>query len=227
MGSTRFLLVKRRSRQERRYRGVGAVPRLSRQLPTPAWGRGAEDALIFSRLCARTSAIASRVSPCPLAPGTSAQYPIYHGPCCSTIAVNSCAYLYSAGGRLEPDLGNAAIRVSMPPDVPVMKRTASLAGAAAAEIIAIASFALVFLRGSRFSRALHPVPASPSALLISGMAQGRGSSILQRSTGFQELPGPRPRFARSGCPCLKAPGTGSRDSGRNAQRPWLCLPAPA
>ncbi len=31
----------------------------------------------------------SRDLPWPFAPGTSAQYPIYHGPSCSTIAVNS------------------------------------------------------------------------------------------------------------------------------------------
>ena len=50
-----------------------------------------------SRLCTRMSAIASRRFarhssrdlPWPFAPGTSAQYATYHGPSCSTIAVNS------------------------------------------------------------------------------------------------------------------------------------------
>lgn len=54
-----------------------------------------------SRLCSRIKAIASRrfarhssrVFPCPLAPGTSAQYAMYHGPSCSTIAVNSLRIL--------------------------------------------------------------------------------------------------------------------------------------
>jgi hypothetical protein len=44
-----------------------------------------------------------------------------------------------------------------------------LAGAAAAEIIAIAILALVFSRLKRFARALHPVETSASALLVFGM----------------------------------------------------------
>ncbi|MGA2267902.1 MAG: HupE/UreJ family protein [Bryobacteraceae bacterium] len=44
-----------------------------------------------------------------------------------------------------------------------------LAGAAAAEIIAIAIFALVFSRVSRVARALRPVQVSASALLVFGM----------------------------------------------------------
>jgi hypothetical protein len=57
-------------------------------------GRARRDS---SRLCLRIRVIASRRFarhssrdlPCPLAPGTSAQYATYHGPSCSTIAVNS------------------------------------------------------------------------------------------------------------------------------------------
>ena len=44
-----------------------------------------------------------------------------------------------------------------------------LAGAAAAEIIAIAILALVFSRVKRVARALHPVQVSASALLVFGM----------------------------------------------------------
>jgi hypothetical protein len=44
-----------------------------------------------------------------------------------------------------------------------------LAGAAAAEIIAIAILALVFSRVKRLARALHPIEASASALLLFGM----------------------------------------------------------
>ena len=44
-----------------------------------------------------------------------------------------------------------------------------LAGAAAAEIMAIAIFAMVFSRLKRAARALHPVEVSASALLAFGM----------------------------------------------------------
>ena len=44
-----------------------------------------------------------------------------------------------------------------------------LAGAAAAELIAIAIFALLFSRVTRFARALRPVQVSASALLLFGM----------------------------------------------------------
>jgi hypothetical protein len=44
-----------------------------------------------------------------------------------------------------------------------------LPGAVAAELIAIAVFALMFSRLTRFARALHPVQVSASALLVFGM----------------------------------------------------------
>ena len=136
-------------------------------------GRARKDS---SRLCSRTRAIASRrfarhssrVLPCPLAPGTSAQYPTYHGPSCSTIAVNSLRITLFYRRRVGTRSGNSGCperRRYSPTRRPRNKPRAGVA----AETIAVALFALTFSRGKRFARALPPFVLSASALLVFGM----------------------------------------------------------
>jgi hypothetical protein len=136
-------------------------------------GRARKDS---SRLCSRIKAIASRrfarhssrVLPCPLAPGTSAQYPTYQGPSCSTIAVNSLriSLFYRRGVGTGSGKCGCPERRYSPTRRPRNKPRAG----AAAETIAVAIFALVFSRANRFARALPPFELSASALPAFGMA---------------------------------------------------------
>src|ERR1035437_868752 len=83
-----------------------------------------------SRLLSRIRAIASRrfarhssrVLPCPLAPGTSAQYPTYHEPSCSTIAVNSLRISLFYRRDFGTGSGNAAVLSAANPDTPFTRR---------------------------------------------------------------------------------------------------------
>src|ERR1039457_7003470 len=90
-------------------------------------GRARRDS---SRLYSRIRAIASRrfarhssrVLPCPLAPGTSAQYPTYHEPSCSTIAVNSLRISLFYSRDVGTGSGNAAVLSVDNPDTPFTRR---------------------------------------------------------------------------------------------------------